>query len=207
MLSQTSRSTYGAFLVILLSSALGANAQSACGLQGYSSCTQGTTRSTGYGCCPTGYACFATECEYTGTPTSSAVPTTTACPGIPAHHLCPQSAGGGCCYNPYACDHNNVSQCILTQTQRVFDEIVTTTTVVNGATQTITSTSIFYPWGTTLPRTTPGANTTPSATAPSATTPPSLTRPTSTVSTAAAGHVEARVGGVVGGILAGILAH
>jgi hypothetical protein len=92
MLPQTSRS---ALLVVLLSSALGANAQSACGLQGYSSCTQGTTRSTGYGCCPVGYACFATECEYTGTPTStSAAPAMTACPGIPAHHLCPESIGG-----------------------------------------------------------------------------------------------------------------
>jgi len=71
-------------------------AQSACGLAGYSSCTDTSGgRTTGYGCCPTGWECFATECSQTATPTSTAPTTTkTDCPGVPAHHLCPESLGG-----------------------------------------------------------------------------------------------------------------
>lgn len=83
---------YGA-VVVALSLVPAALGQSACGLPGFASCTAGT-RTTGYGCCPTGYKCLATECAYTGTPTTTAKPTTTACPGVPAHHLCPQSLGG-----------------------------------------------------------------------------------------------------------------
>ncbi|EAQ83707.1 predicted protein [Chaetomium globosum CBS 148.51] len=143
---------YGVALVALLSLIPAAQAQSACGLQGYSSCLDGTR--TDYGCCPTGWECFATECSYTGTSTMSARPTTTACPGVPAHHLCPQSLGGNCCYNAYGCDPDNVSQCILTQTQRVFEVVRTSTTVVDGSTQTITSTTIDYPWPTVTPRAT-----------------------------------------------------
>ncbi|KAK4448342.1 hypothetical protein QBC34DRAFT_465675 [Podospora aff. communis PSN243] len=227
MQPQTSRS---AFLVVLLSSALAVNAQSACGLQGFTSCSQGTTRTTGYGCCPTGYECFATECEYTGTPTSTSVaPAKTECPGVPAHHLCAESIGGGCCHNAYACNPDNASQCTLTKTERVFDEVVTTTTVVDGATQTITSTSIFYPWQTAEPRRTPGTGSVPSATQPlvtrssrtsatatgtvstvSSESPARLSTSTqstsTTASTAAAGHAQARIGGVIGGIVAGILA-
>jgi hypothetical protein len=93
MSPQNSRHAYGVLLVALLSLTPAAYAQSACGLQGFASCTVGT-ETTGHGCCPTGFKCQATECSYTGTPTSTATATTTACPGVPAHHLCPLSLGG-----------------------------------------------------------------------------------------------------------------
>jgi hypothetical protein len=214
MSPQNSRHGYGLVLVALLSLMPAAHAQSACGSQGYSSCTDGRNplRTTGYGCCPIGWECHATECSYTGPPTSTATATTTACPGIPAHHLCPQSLGGNCCYNAHACDPDNVSQCILTQTQRVFDEVLTTLTIVDGATQTVTTTTIFYPWGTVLPRTTPNPKTDAETgtTAPETTTAPTATEATSTsstssTSTGAAGHLEAGIGGVIGGIVAGLL--
>ncbi|KAM7185485.1 hypothetical protein V8F33_012372 [Rhypophila sp. PSN 637] len=166
-----SASTYRAFVVGagLLSLLSGAQAQSACGLEGYLSCTdERSGATTGYGCCPVGFECYATECSYTGTPTSTApVPEKTECPGVPAHHLCPEASGGGCCYNAYGCDSENVSQCTLTQTERVFDEVVTTTTVKGGKTETITTTSIMYPWPTVEPRVTPsgGASQTDSAVA------------------------------------------
>ncbi|KAK4206293.1 hypothetical protein QBC37DRAFT_138531 [Rhypophila decipiens] len=154
-----SASTYRAFVVGagLLSLLSGAQAQSACGLQGYLSCTdERSGQTTGYGCCPVGFECYATECSYTGTPTSSApVPEKTECPGVPAHHLCPEASGGGCCYNAYGCDSENASQCTLTRTERVFDQVVTTTTVVDGKTETITTTKIMYPWPTVEPRVTP----------------------------------------------------
>ncbi|KAM7213627.1 hypothetical protein V8F06_011013 [Rhypophila decipiens] len=151
--------SYRAFVVGagLLSLLSGARAQSACGLQSYSSCTdERSGRTTGYGCCPVGFECYATECSYTGTPTSSApVPEKTECPGVPAHHLCPEASGGGCCYNAYGCDAENASQCTLTRTERVFDQVVTTTTVVDGKTETITTTKIMYPWPTVEPRVSP----------------------------------------------------
>jgi len=90
----TSRLAYGVLFVALLSLVPAAHAQSACGLQGFSSCTS-EGRTTGYGCCPTGWECYASECSYTGTPTLPATTaTTTTCPGMPAHYLCPASLGG-----------------------------------------------------------------------------------------------------------------
>ncbi|KAH6623095.1 hypothetical protein F5144DRAFT_605620 [Chaetomium tenue] len=211
MSPQNPRHAYGVALVALLSLIPAAHAQSACGLQGYSSCGTGTQG--GSGCCPTDWQCYATECSYTGTSTMSAPPTRTACPGVPAHHLCPQSLGGNCCYNAHACDPDNVSQCILTQTQRVFEGTETSTTVVDGTTQTITSTTLFYPWLTVTPRVTFQATASseettaaPETTAPEATTAPTTTEASSSISTGAAGgHAEARIGGVLGGILAGLL--
>jgi len=98
-----------------------------------------------------------------------------------------QYTSGNCCYSAHACDPNNVSQCILTQTERVFDQVVTTTTIVGSATQTITSTTIYYPWPTIEPRMTPASTT------------------TQAPSVGAAGHGGALIGGVIGGIVASLL--
>jgi hypothetical protein len=94
----------------------------------------------------------------------------------------------------------------------VFEDVETSTTVVDGSTQTITSTRLFYPWPTVTPRTTfegtaysKETTTAPEATAPEATTAPTTTEASSSLSTGAAGHMEARIGGVLGCILAGFL--
>ncbi|KAK3298787.1 uncharacterized protein B0H64DRAFT_82332 [Chaetomium fimeti] len=212
MSPQNSRHAYGVLLVALLSLMPAAHAQSACGLQGFSSCTDGD-RTTGYGCCPTGWDCYATECSSTGTPTLPVTATTTACPGIPAHHLCPLSLGGNCCYRAYACDPDNVSECILTQTERVFDEVVSSMIIIGNDTQEFTSTTIFYPWPTITPRMTPepvaesktDSKTTTAPTTTTTTTAPTEIQATSTLATGAAGHVEAHIGVVIGGIVAGLL--
>ncbi|KAM7197954.1 hypothetical protein V8F20_006402 [Naviculisporaceae sp. PSN 640] len=211
--SQTSRNACAALLVALLSSVPLVNAQ-ACGLEGFKTCGE----AQGSGCCPNEWECYATECSYTGTSTA-APPATTACPGVPAHHLCPESSGGGCCYQAHACDPDNAKQCILTSTQRVFEAISTHTTVVDGNPSTILSTiSTFYPWPTVSPRVKPSGPV-PSASvsetessAPETTAAPETTPAPSTASvassstiTAAAGHIGAGVGGVIGGIAAALL--
>ena len=119
---------------------------------------------------------------------------------------------GDCCYNAYACDPDNKASCILTQTERVFDDVVTVTTVVDGKTETITSTEIFYPWPTVESRATPkgdvsGASSTTAAPAASGeqTTTATTAEATSSVPVkAAAGHVQASGMGVIG-IVAAIL--
>lgn len=122
---------------------------------------------------------------------------------------------GNCCYGAYACDPANSAQCVLTKTERVFDEVKTTTTVVGDKTETITKTSYFYPWQTVEARVTPKGDVPDASSttkAPDAsgkvTTPASSAQVTTSAIKAAAGRVQAAgmgVGGVIGGIAAAIL--
>lgn len=93
---------------------------------------------------------------------------------------------------------------------------MTTTTVVDGETETITSTSIFYPWQTVEARVTPsgdvpGAGSTtdaPGASDEETGTATSTAEVTSSTAKAAAGHVQVAgmgVQGVIGGIVAAVL--
>lgn len=138
---------------------------------------------------------------------------------LPSADMHNSSPTGDCCYQAHACDPDNAKQCILTSTQRVFEQVETVTTVVDGTTETTITTSIFYPWPTVLPRETPKGSVAASDSAsdsPETTPAPSATGSgsgsvtpaptgTSSVETAAAGRVGAGIGGIVGGVFAGLL--